>query len=89
MIGSVKWVLDGVPFNEVTDAVDEGALFQDLTETLLAKVAQTDQQMDQHACWDVFFEEIEESRHYISKHSWVPLQGVQHLVAVQDIGQKS
>ena len=57
----MQGILDGVPLDEVRNAIDEGALLQDLTKAFLAKIAQTDQKVDEHASWDVFFQEIEKA----------------------------
>ena len=87
MVGGVDWVLNRVPFDKVWDPVNKWAFLKYLTESLFAQIAQADKQMDQNTSRNVFFEKVEQSSHDVGKHPGVPFEGVQDLVAVQDIGK--
>ena len=43
MVSGVNRILDGVPLDEVGDAVYKGTLLKDLTESFLAQVAEADE----------------------------------------------
>jgi len=43
--------------------------------------------MDKNTRRNVLFEKVEQSCHDVGKHPGIPFEGVQDLVAMQDIGK--